>query len=327
MQFRHRSAVLLGLVLPLALLGACLLFGGPSTPPALPSINDPFKSVDFSQLPPLKTYQGDDAQLLAYREYVPSNSPRGSVVLVHGSSASSESMHPMATALAAAGYQVYALDMRGHGHSGAKGHLAYVGQLESDLAAFVHAVRPPQPATLVGFSAGGGFALRVAGSAQQNLFHSYLLLSPFISQDAPNQRPDSGGWVSVGIPRVVALSVLNAIGLHSFNNLPVVAFALDPRAREFLTPQYDFNLAMNFRPQRDYRDNLARAHQPVAALIGAEDEAFLADQLAGIFQAAGKPWEVEVLPGIGHISLTLAPAALDAVTRHIAKLQGTTSQD
>lgn len=82
--------------------------------------------------------------------------------------------------------------------------------LESDLAAFVQAAQPPQPSTLVGFSAGGGFALRVAGSQQQKLFHSYLLLSPFINPKAPNQRPDSGGWVSVGVPRIVALSVLNA---------------------------------------------------------------------------------------------------------------------
>lgn len=317
----YRSTPLLLLALLLGLLTAVLLFGGPQTPAPLPSINDPFKAVDFSRLPELSTFPGEDAQPLAYREYVPSGTPRGSVVLVHGSSASSESMHPMATALAAAGFQVYALDIRGHGHSGAKGHIAYVGQLESDLAAFMRVVNPPKPATLVGFSAGGGFALRVAGSAQQDLFQSYLLLSPFISQEAPNQRPGSGGWVAVGIPRVVALSMLNVIGLCNFNDLPVVAFALAPQARKFLTSQYDFNLAMNFRPQRDYQANLARINQPVAALVGAEDEVFLPDQLADIFHAVGKPWTVEVLPGISHISLTLAPAALDAVVRHIAQLQ------
>jgi pimeloyl-ACP methyl ester carboxylesterase len=87
---------------------------------------------------------------LAYRHYT-SGPTMGTasarrVVLVHGSSASSRSMHPMAQALATAGYMVDALDVRGHGDSGTRGHLGatdvndkrakegYIGQLEDDLA-------------------------------------------------------------------------------------------------------------------------------------------------------------------------------------------------
>lgn len=313
------SLVLVGGVL-LALAGS-IVFGGPSLPAPMASINDPFKAIDFSDVPAVSTYRGADDRPLAYREYVPTAAQRGSVTLVHGSSASSQSMHPMAKSLSAAGYRVFALDMRGHGESGEKGHIDFVGQLDDDLVAFVQAVRPPHPSTLAGFSAGGGFVLRFAGGTNQSLFGSYLLLSPFLSQDAPNQRPDSGGWVNVGLPRVIVLSMLNAMGVRVFNSLPVTAFALNERARELLTPEYDFNLAMNFRPENDYMANIRQAGRPCAVLAGAADEAFRTDRLEETFRAGGKDWVVELLPGVGHIPLTLDPAALAATVQTVGKLQ------
>ena len=102
----------------LLMVTAALVWGGPGTPAPISSINDPFESVDFSNMPPLKNYQGADGAKLFYREYAPlGDNIKGSAVLVHGSSGSSDSMHPMATALAAAGVHVYALDIRGHGDS------------------------------------------------------------------------------------------------------------------------------------------------------------------------------------------------------------------
>src|SRR5207253_5450712 len=130
---------------------------------------------------------------LAFRAYpAAGGAVKGSVVLLHGSSASSSSMHLMAKGFAAAGYAAYALDIRGHGKSGTKGHIAYIGQLEDDLEDFVHSTKLAQPSTLAGFSSGGGFVLRFAGSPRQELFSNYLLLSPWISQDAATLRPGSG---------------------------------------------------------------------------------------------------------------------------------------
>lgn len=293
---------------------AALVWGGPGTPAPMKSINDPFQSVDFSTLPPLKAYQGADGAKLFYREYVPQgDNKNGSAVLVHGSSASSNSLHPMATALTKAGVHVYALDVRGHGAFGQKGHIDFIGQLESDLQMFVQAIKPSSPSTLIGFSSGGGFVLRMAASEMQSSFDSYLLLSPFLSHRAPNYRPDSGGWVSVGVPRILALSVLNAIGLRYWNDLPVTRFALSEDAKSFLTPQYGFNLAMNFAPHQDYKLDLQNAKGKVAILAGDADEAFQTQELQGIVQGAGKDWSVQLLPGIGHIPLTLEPAALKAV--------------
>lgn len=295
-----------------AAFGLAIGFGGPAELPAMPSINDPFKNVNFSDLPQLSYFTGRDGTKLAFRAYLPAEgSAKGSVVLVHGSSGSSSSMHVMAKGFAAAGYSVYALDIRGHGASGVKGHIGYVGQLEDDMEDFVHSTKLAGPSTLVGFSSGGGFVLRIAGSARQKLFANYLLLSPFLSQDAPTSRPSSGGWVSIGVPRLLAIAFLDRMGIRGFNDLPVTRFALTEEAKKFLTPQYSFALAQNFRPERDYRATIGAVKQPLRVLAGENDEAFYADKFAGVFEAAGKG-TVKVLPGVGHISLTLDPAAIEA---------------
>jgi pimeloyl-ACP methyl ester carboxylesterase len=144
------------------------------------------------------------------------------------------------------------------------------------------------------------------------LFSNFLLLSPFLSQDAATSRPSSGGWVSVGVPRIIAISFLDGFGVRVFNDLPVTKFALTEEAREFLTPQYSFALAQNFRPDRDYQANIRAVNQPVRVLVGDNDEVFYADKFASVFKAAGKDVPVTLIPGLGHISLTLDPAAIQA---------------
>jgi non-heme chloroperoxidase len=293
--------------------GLAIGFGGPADPPPMPSINNPFKDVNFSDLPQLSYFTARDGTKLGFRSYpAREGSAKGSVVLVHGSSASGSSMHVMAKGFAAAGYAVYALDIRGHGASGVKGRISYVGQLENDMEDFVRSAQLARPATLIGFSSGGGFVLRVAGSPRQSLFSNYLLLSPYLSHDAPTTRPSSGGWVSVGVPRIIAISILDSMGIRLFNDLPVTKFALAPAAKEFLTPQYSFALAANFGPQRDYQANIRAVKAPVQVLTGEKDEAFYPDKFAGVFQAAGKEVPVKILPGLDHIALTLDSAAVQA---------------
>ncbi len=94
--------------LTLVILAAALLFGGPSPALAMASINDPFKGSGWSNMPPLSRYPARDGTQLAYRHYgaegsTKNNKVKGSVVLVHGSSASSQSMHKMCERLFASG--------------------------------------------------------------------------------------------------------------------------------------------------------------------------------------------------------------------------------
>ena len=212
---------------------AAIAFGGPARLPPMQSVSDPFKSVDFSDLPPVQRFSAREGTQLAYRMYgQASGSNMGCIVLVHGSCSRSNSMHALAKAFAREGYVVYALDMRGHGESGERGQIGYIGQLEDDIEDFINTSRPLGRKSLVGFSAGGGFVLRFAADSRRKLFDCYVLLSPFLSQNASTYRPASGGWVSVGIPRVFVLLALNRLGITGLNYLPVTAYSLTPEAGE-----------------------------------------------------------------------------------------------
>jgi non-heme chloroperoxidase len=305
-------------VVTIGAFGTAMLFGGPHPPKAMGSINNPFASVDFSDLPPIQTYAGKDGTLLGYRQYGAfGTAAAGSIVLIHGSSASSASMHLLGKSFAKAGFEAYALDMRGHGVSGEKGHIGYIGQLEDDVEAFVDTIHPLHPSTLAGFSSGGGFVVRFAGGPKQFLFQNTLLLSPFLGPDAPNYRPDAGGWVSVGIPRIVALRLLNQFGIKALNDLTVISFALDEKARKILTPEYSFALADNFGPHADYQSDIRGMNHPCAIVAGTADELFLTDKLEDIFKTQGKACTVNLLPGIGHIPLTLDPTAVAAAVQSV----------
>ena len=298
---------------------AAVAWGGPKDIPPLASINNPFRDVDYSKVPKVQRYTARDGTSLAWYGYTPAPSANTArarrVVLVHGSSARGQSMHVLAQALAAEGFSVAALDMRGHGESGLRGQAAYVGQMEDDVEDFLRAVPHTGPQTLMGFSAGGGFALRFAGDARQDLFDRYVLLSPFVHHNAPTSRPDSGGWASVGLPRIVALTVLNQIGISRWNDLPVLRFALNDVARSLLTPSYSYTVATNFRPHDDYQNDIRSARGTVCIVAGQDDELFYADRFAELFAQAGKPVPVTLVPGVNHMGLTLDAVAVQAVAR------------
>lgn len=314
MKLQTIAITLAGIVLIGATaLGLAVWLGGPAPIAALPSINNPFKGVDYSTLPGVQHYPARDGATLAYRHYAPTSADAGRrIVLIHGSSASSRSMHALAQALAAAGYTVDALDVRGHGESGPHGQIAYIGQLEDDLADLMRGAPFLGPSTLVGFSSGGGFALRFAASSHAALFDHYVLLSPFLLR-APTNRPANADWASVGIPRIVASMLLNKIGITAFNHLTTLQFALNDEAKKFLTPSYSYALGSNFGTHLDYAQDIERAPNALKVVIGANDELMFPQRYAEVFSRAGKTVPVTIVPGAGHMGITLNPAALQAI--------------
>ena len=91
-------AILVPLVIVVVITGAALVFGGPGKPPPMSSINNPFKNIDYSDLPAASLLVARDGVKLTFRAYpAPGNSAKGSVVLVHGSSASGISMQKEGT--------------------------------------------------------------------------------------------------------------------------------------------------------------------------------------------------------------------------------------
>ncbi|MEO8020758.1 alpha/beta fold hydrolase [Polaromonas sp.] len=307
--------VFAALALLMAALAAAIAFGGPAPIAPLASVNDPFAKADFSGVPSPRSFTARDGTALAWLHYPAAGPVQNArrVVLVHGSSARAHSMHVLARALASAGFEVAALDMRGHGDSGPRGQAAYVGQLEDDVEDFMRAVPHAGPSTLVGHSRGGGFVLRFAGSARQSLFDRYVLLSPYLRHDAPTARPNDGGWATMGLPRLLGLHLINLAGVTTWNHLPVLNFALNDAARPMLTPSYSYNLANSFGPHNDYVGDIRAARGALHIVAGRDDELFHAERFAEVFSAAGKTVPVTLVPGVNHMGLTLDSAAFDAV--------------
>jgi alpha-beta hydrolase superfamily lysophospholipase len=289
-------------------------------PPELLSVSQARKSVDFSSLPALTRFQARDGTELAYRHY-PARAPATDrvAIVVHGSSGSSGgAIHALSGALAARGVETYALDIRGHGASGTRGDIAYVGQLDDDLADFVTELRkvhPTAPLTLIGHSSGGGFVLRIAGSPIQNLFARTVLLAPYLGYDAPSSRPNAGGWASADVPRFIALELLHRFGLPIAQSLPVIAFAVPPNSARQLTATYSWRLLRDFGASADYRRDFAGATRPIAIFAGADDELIRADRLR---DGAGDRTTIGIIDGVDHMGIVCDPAALSVIADDVA---------
>jgi non-heme chloroperoxidase len=312
------------IVVVFGLLGAVLAFDAPVQPPPLDSIIKPFAHVDFSDLPAVQTYSARDGATLGYRVYA--GGGEQVVVLIHGSSDDGAGMHPLAKALRDAGASVYVPVLRGHGNSGRNGDIDHIGQLEDDLADFVAVLRPLHPAasfSLIGFSSGGGFVLRVIASPVEKSFDRFMMISPALPRGAPTLRPDTGGWVSVAKPRIIVLAILNRLGVDWFNGLPVVALATSPKAPN-LTSVYSFRLAVDYGAPPDYLAALGRSTKPAALLVGGSDELFFSDRFAPLLKPARPDLPIIVVPGIGHIGMTVTPQGIAAVRKSFLQLTAPT---
>jgi pimeloyl-ACP methyl ester carboxylesterase len=292
-------------------------------PPELRSISAARDTIDLSALPVIERFQARDGTALGFRHYPATGTATGRVaILIHGSSGSSgNAIHVLSMALAAHGVESYAVDIRGHGASGTRGDIGYVGQLEDDLADFVAVIRktvPTAPLTLIGHSAGGGFALRVAGSPIQNLFARTVLLAPYLGYYAPTNRPNSGGWASPDMPRIISLTVLRRIGIVCCDALPVLAFAVPPNSEQSLVPAYTERLRSNFATHLDFRTDLAAATRPLTIYSGADDELMLADKYAEAVRGVTPPVTVKLIDGINHVGIVSNPRAVSIIADDVA---------
>jgi len=290
-------------------------------PPQLISVSETARAVDRSTMPEVERFQARDGTGLAYRRYPARGASVGrAAILIHGSAGSSTSIHALADALAARGVETFAVDVRGHGASGTRGDVGYVGQLEDDLVDFVALIRksvPSAPLTLIGHSAGGGFALRVAGSPIQSLFERAILLAPYLGYDAPTNKPNSGGWASADIPRFLGLQALRTIGINCCDALPTLAFAVPPDSEKTVVSAYSNRLMRNFAT-RGYRTDLAAATRPVTIYCGADDEMMIADKYAEAAHSVAPSVDVKVIEGVNHMAILSAPKATSAIVDDVA---------
>lgn len=318
------NKLLLGLIGPMAGIAiipvAVIALDAPHSPPPMASMART-SGPNVGDVPPPRHFQARDGTNLQYYAY-PAQ-PDNVAVLVHGTVGPGTSMHALAELLRAAGVTAYVLDIRGHGGSGRRGDIDYIGQIDDDLVDFLAQLGPPRSGetrTLVGFSGGAGFSIRFAGGPAGDLFDRYVFLSPILP-GAPTWRPNAGGWVNVARQRLMTIAYLGRLGIHWFDGFPVISYAVSRDPARDLTASYSYRLAMNFGAGRDYEGYLKTIRRPAAILVGDADEQVVADQFAPLLQRLGVDIPVTIVPNMKHVDMIAAPAALQVVAGEISRLE------
>jgi pimeloyl-ACP methyl ester carboxylesterase len=313
----HSVLGLFALVGAAAIALTAMLASPVRSPPALASIHQGAAAIDQGGIPELGRFQARDGTWLAYRLYPAQGGEKDRLaILAHGSSASSEEMNAVAHALAANGVAAVAIDARGHGASGARGDIGYLGQLDDDLADLVGELRKSYPdakLALIGHSAGAGFALRIAAGSAGALFDHFVLLSPYLGYDAPTNRPSEGlgRWAEPDLPRIFAILALQRIGIDWPQSLPVIAFANVPEALKNVTSRYSFRLLGNYGPPRNWRGAIEKTVGRIELIAGEKDELMDAEGYKNAIAPLGV--SVTILKGVDHMGVVYQPVALEAI--------------
>jgi len=288
--------------------------------PELPSIRAGALAVDRSDMPAISRFQARDGTALAYRLYPAANDAAQRIaVLIHGSGGHSVGMNQIAKRLAADNLVAVSPDVRGHGESGTRGDIAYDGQLDDDLEDLLTELRGKYPRAhfaLLGFSSGGGFALRVAAGKLVGAFERLVLLSPYLGYDAPSTKSagTSALWANPDIPRILTLMALHRIGLTCCEALPVIAFAVAPNSEKYVTMQYSYRLLANFGPPRDLSAAFQKLKASTTIIAGSADELMQSEKYADLVRGVEPAVDVKIVPGLGHMDMLHVPAAIDAIS-------------
>ncbi|MDX1902947.1 MAG: alpha/beta fold hydrolase [Thermonemataceae bacterium] len=301
-----------------------LLFA-PSTPLPFESLvksvklyREKFKNV---AVPVYNSFEARDGEKIHYRHYKPIAPPKSICILVHGSSTNSLSMDILAKKLQDNDFEVYSLDIRGHGMSGRKGDIKYIGQLEDDLSDFIMFLDKHTTIAklnLIGFSSGGGYCLRIAGNKElSKKFVKFIAISPMLSALSSTYRKDAGGWVSVSLPRILYLLALNYFKINIFNKLTVLKFALDAESAylDNSTTAYSFTLQQNFGLELSYEKTIKRIEAETTILVGKDDSLFLAQNYEPEIKKLNPNIKIEMVDNADHIDMIYANEALDKLVK------------
>ena len=290
------------------------MFGllGCSSARDMTDFRDTYDWGDLSRVPhrpsPEQRFQARDGTMLLYRSYG-GQSPID-LILVHGSGSDSVYLSLLATRIASSDIvRVWTPDVRGHGPSPQRrGDIDYIDQLEDDLAdlsAWIRSMNPRGILVLGGHSSGGGLVIRFAGGSYRGTADGYLLLAPFLQHDAPTLRPQVGGWATPKTSRIVALNVLNAMGIRRLNGLTTIEFNLQlARRNGDETLSYSYRLMTGFNP-RNYESDLGALEEPTLVVVGTDDESFYAEEFSGVFGAFTPHAQVELIPDAKHLGLVV----------------------
>lgn len=126
--------------------------------------------------------KSSDGLKLFYRNWLPGNESKGQIFLIHGYSEHSGRYHSWAEKFISEGFEVYALDLRGHGHSeGRRGHTPSYSQMLDDIKEFIKNFKSKDkiPAILYGQSMGGNLVLNYSISVGNGI-DGIIATSPWL---------------------------------------------------------------------------------------------------------------------------------------------------
>jgi alpha-beta hydrolase superfamily lysophospholipase len=161
-------------------------------------VDSPLSSLDTPadlHVEELDSYASPEGLKLAYRLYEPEGKVTHVLVLLHDTLLHGGWYETLARGLAERGIAVYLPDRRGWGHS--DGNRREVSEdrdvLTEDITAMLAAAQaryPQRKVFLGGHGRGAGLVMRYVASSRP--VPGVILISPFISEDQPNLRPE--GW-------------------------------------------------------------------------------------------------------------------------------------
>jgi len=246
----------------------------------------------------------DNKKIFAYRFTSQSDN---TIILIHGVGSNAYMYNKTAGLLQkSTEAEVYAIDLRGHGQSdGIIADVDYINQYVDDLAdiiSTIHKEKPNGKIIIAGHSMGGGIALRYAMEKEYEQPDGFLLFAPPIGHNSPafpqgeaTENITEEPFMKIHIERIIGLSMLNEIGNHDYDSLPVLFFNL-PEAVPLRKYSYRANKSMT---PDDYVAGLKAVTEPMLVLMGSEDEAFsaIATKEAILKNSTG---EMQIINGTSH---------------------------
>jgi len=225
------------------------------------------------------------------------------VLLLHGTLSSSYTYNKMSGLLREAlQAKIIAVDLRGHGQSGGiPGDVTTLNQYAEDLEDLILAIKkenPKEVIILAGHSMGGGIVLRHAETFPETNIDAYLLFAPNLGNNAPTVSQElnlKSNFIKTHLSRGLGLRVLNEFGIHTYDSLNVVYYNLP---EQMPIRSYSYR-SMQASFPKDYRKALRSITKPMLVLVGANDEAFIAEEYPTLIKAYSTG-DVFVAKGASH---------------------------
>lgn len=270
---------------------------------------------DYSGIPDLRQYQARDGARLDFR-YYPSSS-KNLMIILHGSGYHSRYLYKLAKTLSDNNVaQVVTPDLRGHGIKPAtRGDIDYMGQLDDDLddlIQFCHNTYHAEKIFVAGHSSGGGIALRLMGNQKRPQADGYVLLSPYLSHDAPTTNAQSG-WAKPSLIKIILAHMLNGFGFHWLDHTVTIKFSMPEQYRDGSeTLAYTHALITSMSPV-DFQSDVQKTSKKTLIAVGENDEAMHAKEYEKLV-AKNKNFEVTVIPNIDHMGIVVHERAMQVIS-------------